>query len=106
MTLGTLPTLTVTGCYDSAAGVAQAGAVLFTPSAAVEDAAGKVVISAVPNVAALNSGGSFSITLPCTDTAGLVPAGWLYTTTCTPPSIKRGRHVCVSPWKMLPAAVS
>lgn len=75
---GTLPTLTVTGNYESAAGVPQAGAVLFTPSAAVEDAAGRVVISAVPVVAPLNSGGSFSVVLPCTDTAGLVPPGWLY----------------------------
>ena len=74
----TLPSLTVTGRYDSAVGTPQAGAVLFTPSAAVEDAAGRVVISAVPNTAALNTGGSFSIVLPCTDSAGLVPAGWLY----------------------------
>jgi hypothetical protein len=81
---GTLPSITVTGYYESAAGVAQEGAVLFTPSAAVEDAAGKVVVTAVPNVATL-SGGSFSIVLPCTDTAGLVPLGWDYTATVAVP---------------------
>ena len=86
---GTLPSLTVTGAYDSAVGTAQAGAVLFTPSAAVMDAAGKVVISAVPNVAALNSGGSFSVVLPCTDTAGLVPAGWLYNCTVAVPGAQQ-----------------
>lgn len=85
---GTLPSLTVTGFYDSAAGTAQAGAVLFTPSAAVSDAAGKVVITAVPNVATL-SGGSFSLILPCTDTAGLVPAGWLYNCTVAVPGAQQ-----------------
>lgn len=85
---GTLPSVTVTGFYDSAAGTAQAGAVLFTPSAAVSDAAGKVVITAVPNVATL-SGGSFSLILPCTDTAGLVPAGWLYNCTVAVPGAQQ-----------------
>ena len=86
---GTLPSLTVTGAYDCAVGTAQAGAVLFTPSGAVFDAAGKVVISAVPNVAALNSGGSFSVILPCTDTAGLVPPGWLYNVTVAVPGAQQ-----------------
>lgn len=78
---GTLPSLTVTGAYDSAAGVAQAGVVMFTPSATVMDAAGKVVITAVPVPEPLNSGGSFSVVLPCTDTPGLVPPNWQYNCT-------------------------
>ena len=78
---GTLNTLTVTGTYDSAAGVAQAGVVMFTPSATVLDAAGKVVITAVPVPEPLNSGGSFSVVLPCTDNAGLVPLNWQYNVT-------------------------
>lgn len=84
MAPGTLPSLTITGFYESATDAAQAGAVLFTPSSAVMDAAGKVVVTAVPNVGSL-TGGSLSITLPCTDTAGLVPAGWLYNVTVAVP---------------------
>ncbi len=70
-----LPTLAVTGNFVSAGGAAQSGAVLFTPSSEILDAAGVTVIPAVPVTAAL-SGGSFATVLPCTDTAGLVPLNW------------------------------
>ena len=81
---GSLTTIQVTGTYVSAAGTEQAGSVTFTPSAAVMDPAGVTVIAAVPVTVAL-SGGSFSTTLPCTDNAGLVPAGWLYNATVAVP---------------------
>lgn len=89
MTLpGTLTTLTVTGTYDSAAGTAQAGVVVFTPSATVLDAAGKVVITATPIPVAL-SGGSFSTVLPCTDNAGLVPPNWQYSANVAVPGAQQ-----------------
>ena len=86
---GTLPSLTVTGAYDSAVGAASAGVVMFTPSATVFDAAGKVVITAVPNPEPLNSGGSFSVVLPCTDTPGLVPPNWQYNVTVAVPGAQQ-----------------
>jgi hypothetical protein len=74
-----LPTIAVTGQYEDATGTAQAGSVSFTPTSTVVDAAGKVVLTQTAVTAVLDGTGSFSLTLPCTDTAGLVPIGWGYT---------------------------
>lgn len=72
---GGLTTITVTGTYTNPDGSAATGYVTFTPSVAVTDAAGKVIIPAATLTAGL-AGGAFSIVLPCTDNAGLSPSGW------------------------------
>jgi hypothetical protein len=81
----TLPSITVTGQYESAAGVAQPGSVTFTPTSAVTDAAGKLILTASAIVEALDDTGSFSVSLPCTDTSGLTPLGWAYGLTVSVP---------------------
>ena len=68
-----LTTVTITGSYDSAEGASQSGAVIITPTETVLDAAGKLVIAAVPITHALSGGSFTTLPLPCTDNAGLVP---------------------------------
>jgi hypothetical protein len=69
----------VTGTYISPDGSFLGGQVLFSPSSPLTDEAGSVVMGDRPLTARLLPGtGSFSITLPCTGTAGLAPSGWLW----------------------------
>jgi len=74
-----LTTITVTGTYLTAAGTPLGGTVLFAPSVPLTDMTGQAVLSANPIVAAVShSTGQFSVVLPCTDNADLLPAGWAY----------------------------
>lgn len=75
---GGITTITVTGTYTNADGSAATGSVSFTPTTAVTDAAGRVIIPAASITAALSGTGSFSITLPCTDNTALNPIGWAW----------------------------
>lgn len=77
---GDLETVTVTGSFIDCAGQAQPGWVTFTPSEAVSDATGQVVIPARGRGYPLTSG-SFSAVLVATDSAGLSPAGFTYLVT-------------------------
>jgi hypothetical protein len=72
-----LTTIIVTGDFTDASGAAQAGTVSFTPTSAVTDAAGKAILTQTA-VTAVLSAGAFSVTLPCTDNAGLTPLNWAY----------------------------
>ena len=80
-----LTTIAVTGTYEDASGAAQAGSVSFTPTSTVVDATGKVVLTQTAVMAVLDSSGSFTLTLPCTDNAGLTPLGWGYVLTVSVP---------------------
>jgi hypothetical protein len=82
---GGLNTITVTGSYTDITGAALAGSVVFTPTSAVTDAAGKAILGATSVVEPLNSLGAFSVVLPCTDNTGLTPVGWGYTVTVNVP---------------------
>jgi hypothetical protein len=75
---GGLTTITLTGTFVSAAGTAQSGTVSITPSSEITDAAGTTILTQTAVVVTLNSSGSFSQVLPCTDNAGTAPAGWSY----------------------------
>ena len=86
---GGLTTIIITGTYMDSSGTAQAGSVSFTPTSAVTDAAGKTVLTETAVTAVLNSLGSFTLTLPCTDTAGLTPSGWAFVTTVSVPGAQQ-----------------
>lgn len=73
---GNLTVITVTGTYTNPDGTGATGAVSFTPSSAVVDGTGKVIIPAHPVIVTLTSSGTLSTVLACTDNAGLSPAGW------------------------------
>jgi hypothetical protein len=76
---GALTKTTITGTYVDASGAAQPGTVSFTPTSAVTDAAGAVVLTETAVTAEL-SAGTFSLgPLVCTDNTGLAPLGWAYT---------------------------
>ncbi len=75
MPIAGLTTITVTGTYESMTGAGQSGTVTFTPTSTLIDAAGKIIIPAVPIVAGV-AGGTFSVTLPTTDNIGLTPSSW------------------------------
>lgn len=74
-----LTTCVLTGTYIAPDGAPLGGQLTFTPSSALADDSGEIVLAATPLTARLQSGtGSFSIELLCTDNAGLTPAGWLW----------------------------
>jgi hypothetical protein len=81
---GGVNTITVTGSYVDAAGNSQSGVVLWTPSWAVTDATGKIMVAQVAVPAPLVSG-AFSVELACTDNTGFLPAGWAYVVTVAVP---------------------
>jgi len=72
-----LPTITVTGNFISFAGNAASGSVQFTPTAAVSDPGGDLILAQTPITVPLVNG-AFSIVLPCTDTPNLLPQNWGY----------------------------
>lgn len=72
-----IQTITVTGYYADGFGVPLNGQVRFTPSSALADATGQVVIGAAPCVVDLVDG-RFSVVLPCTDNATLSPTNFAY----------------------------
>jgi hypothetical protein len=73
-----LETVTVTGTFNDAAGNPLPGRVLFTPSSAVSDASGEVIIEPMPVTCELVSGSFTSPPLVATDNSGLTPSGWTY----------------------------
>jgi hypothetical protein len=76
---GDITTIVLTGTYLAADGSALAGQVSFAPSSVLTDTAGEVILGQFPLPARLQPGtGSFSVALPCTDNAGLSPAGWMW----------------------------
>lgn len=77
---GDLETVTVTGTFLSPSGQPLAGSVSFTPSAALADATGKVLIRQVPAVYWLRDG-SLTAAVAATDNADLSPSPFTYTVT-------------------------
>jgi hypothetical protein len=74
-----LTTITVTGTYLTASGTPLGGTVLFAPSVPLTDRTGRTVLSVNPIVAEVSeSTGTFSVVLPVTNNATLLPAGWAY----------------------------
>jgi hypothetical protein len=78
---GGITTITVTGTYAGITDSPASGEVLFTPSSVLTDTTGEVILTSLPAVATLNSSGSFSVVLPCTDNPGIRPAPFYYTVT-------------------------
>ena len=76
-----LNTVTLTGTFTSISGSPASGSVSIAPSSVLTDANGTTVMTEIPVVATLGTGGNFSIgPIPCTDSAGtLSPIGWAYT---------------------------
>lgn len=75
---GNLTTITVTGTYTNPDGSAASGKVSFTPSVAVVDGTGKVIIPASTISVTLSGSGTFSVVLPCTDNSALSPSNWTW----------------------------
>jgi hypothetical protein len=78
---GGLTTITVTGTFLTATGTGLGGSVSFTPTSAVTDAAGEVVLAelAVTAMVSGTTGVMTPLVLPTTDNQGTTPAGWAYT---------------------------
>jgi hypothetical protein len=57
------------------------------------DNGGKVIFTTDPICAPLNVSGEFSVTLPCTDNAGLNPSGWVWNVTEEVPNAGRSYSV-------------
>ncbi|WP_432137639.1 hypothetical protein [Streptomyces sp. bgisy154] len=69
-------TITVTGTFPlPAGGAAQTGTVVFTPSAVLADSTQHAIYSGA-GTATLDTNGTFSIELLCTDDTDVQPAGW------------------------------
>lgn len=78
---GDLNTIILTGSFLDATGSTLAGTVTLTPSVAVTDSTGKVVIPMQPVSVSLR-GGAFALSgIVCTDNVNLAPTGWTYTIT-------------------------
>jgi hypothetical protein len=92
-------TIVVTGTYGTLAGNpaltqrGQPAQVTFAPSVILTDNGGKVIFTTDPICAPLNVSGEFSVTLPCTDNAGLNPAGWVWNVTEEVPNAGRSYSV-------------
>lgn len=72
------PYRTVVGTYTSPDGAAVAGDLRFIPSTAVYDAAGNVVVPALPITVALDAYGQFDVDLLVTDDPDVNPSGWTW----------------------------
>ena len=70
--------VTVSGTLRDGAGNNLSGTITFTPSQALYDTDGNLVVGTVPVVATLSSG-TFSVTLYATDDANTSPSGATYT---------------------------
>jgi hypothetical protein len=71
-------TCTLTGTfYDSSGGTGVRGELTITPTSELLNASGSVIVGPVPLVVPI-AGGTFSVHLLPTDTAGVLPAGWSY----------------------------
>jgi len=77
-----ITTITVTGTCLDYRGAPLPGPVVFDPGGVIIDAAGRVILGG-PVTVPLSTAGTFSVVLPCTDNAGLSPAGWQYTVSIT-----------------------
>lgn len=73
-----LTTRTVTGTYQRLDGSPASGGVTFEPNAALSAGSSDVMVPATPVTATLVNG-AFTVTLVCTDNAGVSPTGWAYT---------------------------
>lgn len=78
-----LTVCTVTGQLLDPAGNGINATVSFAAPVAIYDATGNAIISTVPTVQRLDSNGSFSVVLPCTDNSGMLPTGWGYSIVIT-----------------------
>ena len=76
-----ISTVTVTGEYVDAEGVARSGTVSFTPTQWLRDDVGDVVIPQIPVVETLDSSGEFSVTLAATSDTDFDPSDWAYVVT-------------------------
>lgn len=112
-----LSLVTVTGTLLDASGQPLNGEVTFTPSTGAVDALGNPVITSVTDAAGslivamtgvgerLNRG-AFSVQLVPTDTAGLLPAGWMYQVTIQIPGIPDYGFTCFLPSSPNPVDLS
>lgn len=74
-----IPYKTVSGNYVGPDGVPVAGVSLrFIPSATVVDAAGNVVVPALPITVATDGAGHFTVDLAVTDDPDTAPVGWTW----------------------------
>lgn len=88
-----LTQITVTGTYTTITGQPLPGQVNFSVTTVVQDSTGKVILGIGTQSAVLNSAGSMSITLPCTDNADLNPTGFAYLVTEVVPGVGRAYYV-------------
>lgn len=75
---GNLNTITLTGKFLDSTGAPLSGGISFTPPPELVDPA-NAIMYATAVTATLDSNGSFSVTLICTDNSALLPVGWFYT---------------------------
>jgi hypothetical protein len=73
-----MSTRNITGVFLGASSSPKTGALSFTPSAILKDAAGATILHGSTSVE-LDTNGSFTVQLPCTDDRDLSPVGWHYT---------------------------
>jgi hypothetical protein len=70
--------VTCTAYFENAAGSPQGGSVLFTPTSAITDPAGKIILTETAVIGTVGTNGSMSVELVGTDNTGLYPNGWAY----------------------------
>lgn len=87
--------ITVTGTYTGITGLPLSGQVNFTVTTPITDATDGLVLGVGTQSATLNSSGTFSITLPCTDNSGLTPANFTYLVTEVIPGLGRAYYVAL-----------
>lgn len=86
---GGLTTISVTASFPDVSGVSQAGSVSFTPTSAVNDPAGRVILTATAVTETLSSGSLTFPTLVCTGQSGLTPLGWAYNVSVNVPGAQQ-----------------
>lgn len=79
---GDLTTITITGTWLMADGTPCGGSLRIVPTSEIADPTGDATFPATPVTVALAAGAA-TVTVPCTDNPGLVPAGWQYQVTET-----------------------
>jgi hypothetical protein len=86
MTLpGNITTITLTGTFVDLEGDPAAGTVWLTPSSPLYDLAGTCILTAEPIIVTLDSSGSFSQVLPCTNNTSVRPNPFYYLCTISVP---------------------
>jgi hypothetical protein len=82
-----LTTISVTGSFQDFTETGLSGSVTFTPTTAVVDSGGSLILAASPVVTTVAGGTMTPVTLVTTDNAGLSPAGWQYNVSIAVPGM-------------------